>query len=44
MTRRHDADGARFERGDRVLGCLLRVMTHTAAAVIGMLAGMVLGG
>lgn len=40
MTRRRDADGVRFERGDRLLGCVLRVLTHTAAAVLGLLAGI----
>lgn len=43
MTRRQqDADRVRVERGDRLLGCVLRVLTHTAAAVVGMLAGILL--
>lgn len=43
MTGRRDADREDFEKRDRVLGCLLRVMTHTAAAVFGMLAGILFG-
>lgn len=44
MTGRRDAQAAKqirdLEKQDRVLGCMMRVLTHTAAAVLGMLAGI----